>query len=173
MRSLFVFLFCLSVLPLLAQQNQTVKDRMDYFLFLEGEWEGIGYYTRQDGWVDTVYQHELAEYKLNRTILTIEGTGKNKSGELVFNAFATLYFNSQIKTYEMMAFKDDGAMTLAHIDTVSAGHFIWSFSPNSYAHIKYELELSEEGAWIEKGFFSSDKENWIPFFSMKLNKIEN
>ncbi|MCB0503285.1 MAG: hypothetical protein KDD32_11425 [Bacteroidetes bacterium] len=172
MRSLLIFLFYLGALSLLAQQNQTVKDRMNYFSFLEGEWEGIGYYTRQNGWVDTVYQHELAEYKLNRTILTIEGTGKNKSGELVFNAFATLYFDNQIKIYEMMAFKDDGAMTLAHIDTVSAGHFIWSFSSNSYAHIKYELELSEEGAWTEKGFFSSDKENWIPFFSMKLNKIE-
>ena len=107
MRSLLIFLFYLGALSLLAQQNQTVKDRMNYFSFLEGEWEGIGYYTRQNGWVDTVYQHELAEYKLNRTILTIEGTGKNKSGELVFNAFATLYFDNQIKIYEILEIKID------------------------------------------------------------------
>jgi len=145
-------------------------DSMMRFELMEGEWEGVAYHNNREGGVDTIYQHEFVQFNLNGTILNVEGTGRDGAGNLVFNAFATIFYDQVGAAYSMYAFRDNGQSTKADVAFTGPTAFSWSFSPNPYAHIKYEATVTET-TWQENGFYSRDGSNWTPIFNMTLNRV--
>lgn len=170
-RKLLVIAMLLSATTFLSAQMpaDTIIQKMKFFECMVGEWQGEAEISTREG-KDKITQHELVSFNLNGTILNVEGTGTNDKGEVVFNAFATIYYDQINNQFKMHAFKSDGQMTEALIEVLGPGEFIWSFSPSSAAHIKYTTQITDT-SWTENGHFSSDKENWFPFFNMALKKL--
>jgi hypothetical protein len=51
-----------------------------------GNWKGEATYMRGPGSEVSINQEEKIEYKLDGTVLLIEGTGRDVAGNIVFNA---------------------------------------------------------------------------------------
>jgi hypothetical protein len=154
----------------LSAQIETASniEKMRFFEKVEGEWEGVAFAMTPEGQIE-VKQHEKVEYKLNGTILTVEGTGRNEMNEIVFHAYGIMYYDAIENAFKIKAFKDNGQVTLAEVEIVKPGEFIWSFSPNPYTHIRYHTKF-DDTEWIETGEYSADKVKWVPIFSMSLTK---
>lgn len=156
-----------------AQSPDTVhRAFMKELAMLEGEWEGVATYRNRQGGVDTVYQHERVEFRLGGSILCVEGTGRDASGQVAFNAYGIIYYDLDEQGYRMHAFKHDGQQTLAALTLYDDGTgFTWRFSPHGYGEIKYETSVVD-GIWKESGAMTRDGgTTWFPFFAMELRRI--
>lgn len=170
---LAVFVFALTILTVNAQEGPEPDIKLPaIFHAMEGEWLGDAQMTNPDGTMTEVRQHELVQFKLKESLLLIEGTGKDNEGKVMFNAFATMFYDNAKEELRMFAWTDEGRFTEADINVLSDNEMEWSFSPGGTAQIKYSLTIEEGKKWIEKGAFSQDGENWFPFFSMHLDKVE-
>jgi hypothetical protein len=168
-RLMLMFALILSAHFLSAQMEvDSIIEKMRFFDKAVGEWEGNAIALTPEGKI-TLNQHEKVEFKLNGTILTVEGTGRNELGEITFNAFGILFFDTKENAFKIKAFRDNGQVTLADIEILAPGHFIWSFSPNPSTHIRYSTKFNDT-EWHETGEYSGDNKNWIPIFSMSLTK---
>ena len=155
-----------------AVESEPVSEKMKYFHFMEGQWEGLAQHSNRDGSKTLIHQHENIQIKLDGTLILAEGTGKDDEGTVVFNAVATIYYDQASDSFKMMAFRDNGQNTLADIEVKGDAHFIWSFSPGENTHIKYETRV-KDGVWSENGFFSRDGQNWMPTFAMEVKKVDH
>ena len=173
MKNLLLAILMLAFCQINAQEIEPAIhiEKMQYFSFMQGEWIGSGVYMKPDRTQESVNQHEKIEFKLGGSLLLIEGTGKDESGTIVFNAMANIFYDITQKKYKMYSFKNDGLSTEADIEIKGPQHLIWSFSPRDGAFVRYEIVV-KNSVWTEKGEFSTDKNTWIPFFSMDLTKVE-
>ena len=66
---------------------------MERLEFLVGEWEGDGWILDRTGRIE-IRQSEVVRYELDGTILLVEGTARERSGDeigaVMFNAFAVI-----------------------------------------------------------------------------------
>jgi len=102
--------------------------------------------------------------------LVINGLGKDKATDKkVFEAFGVVNEDRDGK-FQLNTYTLEGRHTLASIEPTEVGYDWWFDIPNR-GTIKYKIKLTES-TWIEDGSFSSDGNNWYPFFHMQLTKIK-
>lgn len=91
----------------------TATQKVQPFLFLEGDWQGAGWIQLGPGQRSEFTQTESVRRKLGGNLLTIEGLGVDKANpqRTVHNAFATVAFDAASKTFRMRAYRADGAYT--------------------------------------------------------------
>ena len=79
------------------------KTAMEKMKFLAGTWTGEAVISLGPDKQITVRQTEEVEYKLDGTVMLIEGTGRDDSGKVVFNAMAVVSFDQKSGTYRIRA----------------------------------------------------------------------
>jgi len=172
--TLLLFLF-LSQTAIAQKHGEETRKAMDRFSMIEGEWEGVALHYNREGDVDTIYQHEDVRMLLGGAILNIEGIGEDAEGKVVFNAFATIFYDAKTSEYGMSAYRGNGKKTDADLEFTGPESFMWSFSPNANnpnSIIRYEASVTDE-TWKEEGSFSRDKgKTWSKVFSMSLERVE-
>ncbi|MDX2033009.1 MAG: hypothetical protein SF339_20195 [Blastocatellia bacterium] len=137
--------------------------------FLVGEWKGEGWMELGPGNRKTFVQSESVQRKLGGTLLMIEGVGK--SGEtIVHNALALISFDAKSNGFVMRAYRADGNWIDPQI-SVAERSLLWGFKdPRFGVEIKYTINVTEAGQWVEIGEMSRDGKAWRQFFEMKLQR---
>lgn len=172
-----VLLILISFLGLNFAQAQgtapeNLKQEMKKLSYMTGKWSGEASMRQQNGTVLKVNQEENIQYKLDGTILLVEGTGRNAEGAIVFNAIAVISYNQYTKVFAMKSHVQDGNQTDAYFNIISENNFEWGFETPTKAKIKYTIVLNPQAkTWVEKGEYSPDGNTWYPFMDMNLKKV--
>ena len=165
--------FCILILSygLNAQMNPNKgkqQEALRKLLVMAGEWEGTAIMNRGPGNQMTLDQKELVQFKLDSTIILVEGRGFDTAGVMVFNAMAVISYDGTADKYIMKSYTDMGMETDANFEVTETG-FVWGFKVPQGGEVKYTAEMTET-TWVEKGAFSQDGENWFDFIELNLTR---
>lgn len=176
MKTLFVILIALAGVTISHAQGTASEEHlkeMKKLAYMEGKWSGEASMRQQNGTVLKVNQEENIQYKLDGTVLLVEGTGRSQDAgnAIVFNALAIVSYNPHTKTFSMKSHVLDGNQTDAYFKILSDNNFEWGFETPTKAKIKYTIVLDPQAnTWNEKGSYSPDGSMWYPFLEMNLKK---
>jgi hypothetical protein len=79
------------------------KEKMKKIAALAGQWEGEASVSTGPAPAMVITQKEDVQFKIDRTVLVIEGTG-TRDGSVVFNAYAVINFNVRSQAYELRSY---------------------------------------------------------------------
>lgn len=152
--------------------KEPVQTAMQDVSVMAGEWQGSSWTMTPDGSRKTAQMHETIEWKLDDTILLIEGLGKNKEGETAHHALGVLSFEPFSKSYKLNSHIAEGLSTAASFEVVTPNEkFMWGYEVPG-GKIRFTITISEDGThWHEKGEYSPDGTSWYPTMEMNLDKI--
>jgi hypothetical protein len=163
---------------LLAQPSSNLaKDKMQQFVFWEGQWKGEASTQMGPGPSKKSTVDETLQFKLDGTIMLIEGIGKSidpqtNQSHIVHHAMAILSFDQATNQYKFQTYLKDGRSTPALLKVIEENKYEWGFdTPNG--KIKYVIIIDPaKRTWHEVGEFSNDNAaTWIKFFEMNLKKV--
>jgi hypothetical protein len=177
-----LFLICsllmgLNVGSALAQQSETasenLKANMKKLAYFEGRWKGEAVTTERDGTKTKINQEENIQFKLDGTVLLIEGTGRNpESGKVVFNALALASYNEATQKFNFRSHVMSGQMTDAYFTVLAENKFEWGFDIPNGGKIRFDIVLDPvKKTWNEKGNYSPDGKVWYPYIELNLTKL--
>ena len=149
--------------------REPVQQAMSQLSVMNGVWVGEGTMMMPGGAKETSTVTETFTWKLDDTVLTVEGVGK-ADGEVVHHAFGVFSYDPMKREYKMASHLATGMSTLANFEVVEPNReFRWWFDDGRGGTIRYKIEIVD-GVWNEKGAYSPDGETWMPFFEMNLRK---
>jgi hypothetical protein len=124
------------------------------------------------GHQETFAQTEDVQFKLDGTVLQIEGIGRRPDNEIAFNALALINFDVVKGDYAMRSYLRDGRWTDAWFKVAGDNSFNWGYTlPRNSGQIRYTITLKDSGqTWHEIGEFSRDGTNWVKSFEMTLTR---
>jgi hypothetical protein len=122
------------------------KAAMQKLSFLAGNWSGDATVTLGPGKPIKVRQTEAVVYKLDGLVMLIEGTGRDESGKVVFNALATVSFDQATNTYRIRAYREGNYVETELKPT--ANGFEWGFKTGPVT-VRNRMTLDEKGRWME------------------------
>lgn len=168
MKRLALFILCAPLMFqfLKAQEIQTdpvLKTEMSKLDFMEGTWKGEGWMYGQDGQRHEFEQSESVQFKLDHTLLLIEGHGLAQ-GQVVHNALAAVTYDKELEEYAFVSWLANG-LSGKYTAKLIGDKFHWY--PNAYS--RYTLLINEQGQWYETGEMKRG-EQWVQFFEMTLDK---
>lgn len=131
--------------------------------FLVGEWQGSGWMMGQDRQRHEFDQTENIQFKLDNTLLLIEGLGTSQ-GQTIHNALAIVSFNTAENNYLFTSYLANGRKGEFKAE-LEDEKFTWFPRENT----RYVIEINDAGQWFEVGEFNRQG-NWYKFFEMTLNK---
>lgn len=178
MKALVIFMFMeLISIHVFGQPSEKVaKEKMEPFAHWIGHWQGESYTQMGPGQPKKSTVDEYLEYKLDSTVIFVEGIGKSVHGEsgnskITHHALAILSFDQKTNEYRFNAYLKDGRNTNALFTMLDENKYQWEFDVPS-GKIRYSITLHlPDKTWNEIGEFSSDHgATWIKFFEMKLKK---
>lgn len=152
-------------------------EEMKQLAFLVGTWKGTGTLSRGPNQSHDADVVETVQYKLQGSVLMIEGRGTTKladgSESVVHDALALVSFDKAKKQFVIRTYRAGGEMLEPEIE-VAPGKLVWSFDePRSQGRIRFTLTVGDEGNWKELGEYSpKGQENWFQFFEMNLKKVD-
>jgi hypothetical protein len=149
------------------------KEQLKKLEGLSGRWKGNGTVTRGPGQAETFAQTEDVQFRLDGTVLQIEGVGRRQSSdEIVFNALAVINFDIMKNEFAMKSYLRDGRSTDAWFKVVEDNKFAWGYAlPGNSGQIRYHITLNAAATtWQEIGEYSSDGTTWHKIFEMNLTK---
>ncbi len=149
------------------------KERLQKLEVLSGKWKGSGTVTMGPGHQETFNQTEDVRFKLDGTVLQIEGVGtRPANNEIAFNALALINYDVGKGEYAMRSYLRDGRWTDAWFKIENDNTFTWGYAiPGNAGQIRYTITLNDGGkTWSETGEYSSDGTNWYKVFEMNLTK---
>jgi hypothetical protein len=139
----------LIVLPARAQRPPDVvaqKAAMKRLSFLSGKWIGTASISLGERGEIKIQQTEEVTYKLDGLILQIEGTGRDESGKIVFNALAIVSYDQGRQSYRIHAW-NSGNFVESELRVVEKG-FEWGFEQGPVT-FRNQMKIDLEGRWSE------------------------
>lgn len=174
MKTMLIILLTFVGLRLASAQGtapEILKSEMQKLAYMVGTWKGEASMRQPNGSVLKVNQEEDIQFKLDGTILMVEGTGRNEESKIVFNALGIISYNPDTHSFGMKSHVMDGKQTDAYFTIHKENNFEWGFTIANNAKIRYFITLnSQENSWKEKGEYSPDGNSWYPFMEMNLIK---
>lgn len=133
-----------------------------------GSWSGNGWIRLPNGNTQTFNQKETIEYRLNNSIIHINGRGfDQKTNEKTFEALAIIYRDMD-GTLKMSSHTMEGKHVITNVEQNDNGYTWWFKTPNG-GKIVYEM-IIKDNTWTEKGSYSPDGSQSFPFMEMTLTK---
>jgi hypothetical protein len=178
MKPLMLVFFCVLFLHNTQAQTPALeisKQEMQKLAYMSGRWQGEATVRQGNTPPIKVLQEEDIQFKLDGTIMLIEGIGRKPEAPeaIVFNAMAVVSYNQYTKQYGLKTYTKEGNQADAYFKIVSDNHFEWGFETPTKAKIRYDIVLNpQDKTWIEKGEYSPDGNAWYPFIEIKLLKVE-
>lgn len=171
---LFTLILVLGARVCMAQDfTAEAIEKMKAFQFMEGNWEGTGWIVDQDGKKESLVKESVA-YETGGTIMVFRGKGyKPEGGEntLVHDALGVMYFDVMEKKYRLHSFINRGMNTIAEVELLDPGKFVWSFRAGPVNTIRYTLTYENE-IWTEVGEMVDASGAARVFFGMELRKAK-
>jgi hypothetical protein len=116
-------------------------------------------------------QTEVVQKKLDGTLITIDGDGRDKSNpdRSIHNAFAVFTYVPETKQYRFQPYLPGHQLDVS--PTVSDHSWTWGFDA-PYGKTRFTLDFAD-GSWHEIGEFSRDSgQTWAKNFEMTLTKAK-
>lgn len=170
MKNLISLAAALLLIPFMlpAQQIQTdqrTQRAIGELDFIVGEWKGSGWIMGRDGEKHNFVQTENVKYKLDSTVILIEGMGR--TGDVVtHNAMAVLSYNVEDQNYNFRSYLSTG-QDGSFSGEIKGDTFFWYPGED----MRYVLWINEDGQWQEKGEMNRVG-NWFQFMEMKLDRAD-
>jgi len=120
------------------------KAALEKLKFLEGKWKGEATITTAQGETIKIVQTEDVQYKLEGTVMLIEGTGRDAQGKIVFNALAVVSFEPATKIYRIRAWNNGNSVETEL--KVGKETFEWGFDMG-LAKVAHKMSSDEKGRW--------------------------
>lgn len=151
-----------------------VIEQMQKFRWMVGDWKGEAWYMGRDQTKIYITQKEHISTRLDSTIITIEGSGYEKStaseeAKNVFQAFGILTYDLTNSKFVLRAYKG-GSFIDSDLISNPDGSFSWRIDV-PYGMTRYTLRITADGKWNETGEFSQDGVSWINIFEMNLSRL--
>ena len=124
----------------------THKTAMQKLSFLVGNWRGDATLMGHEGKETKIIQTEQVEYRLDGSIMIIEGTGRNEAGRVLFNAFAVISYDAPTEKYRIRAWS--GGNFIETEFKVGDKIFEWGFNQGPAA-VVHRMSLDAKGKWSE------------------------
>ena len=166
MRLLSLFA-ALLLAPSALAQNGNASDPMAPFSFLVGTWEGGAWYMMPGGERHAVRQTEHVQSLLGGQVLLVQGTGRDETGAVVFEALGVLSQDAQTGQYYLDAW-NDGRYVRADVTPVDGG-YDWGFEAGGRT-IRYAMRLDDEGRWHEVGHMVMPDGQAFPFVELTVER---
>ncbi len=151
-----------------------VQEAMTKVAWMIGEWEGEGWRTRPDGEIERFKVLERIEPKLDGLILLIEGRGWSEPADGVriegHHAIGVFSYDAYARRYHFDAFVKEGYQTRSTPE-IGNNTYAWSHPAGPGAEMRYTVQLTEDGAWLETGDFCREEE-CRQTFEMRLKRVE-
>lgn len=172
--SVTIILFSLIWITTYSQENTETfmnqkLEAMNKLSFMTGSWEGTGWIQMGNGSKETFKVSETVQKKLRGLVYLIEGHGTT-GGDTTHNAIAIISWDAEKKEYSFESHTFDGRSADASA-VLEGKNFTWGFDIPGRGKIRYDLKITEDNKWNEKGFFSPDGDTWYPFMEMNLERI--
>ncbi len=159
--------------PALAQQQSPVqlqaaqRAKLEPLKKMDGAWRGQAWTILPSGEKVEFVQTERVGPMLDGTVKVIEGRGYDKDGNVVFNAFASLAYDSTKEAISMQSYAQGrvGSFTLVPTET----GYSWEI-PAGSATIRYVAELGD-GKWFEYGERIVPGRDPFRFIEMTLRRV--
>lgn len=150
------------------------KEQMKKLEVFAGKWQGEASIRMGPGPEQTINQQEDVQFRIDSTVLVIEGLGtRGPDNTVVFNALAVINFNAGAKGYSFRSFLKDGRSADAYFNILEDRKFEWGFdTPGNSGKVRYTITFDDPArTWHEVGEFSADGSTWMKFMEMRLNRI--
>lgn len=150
----------------LMERQRAALGRLDPMV---GSWAGSGWIATGPGQRREFTQTEQVERKLDGTLITIQGEGRDKTdpAKVVHSAFAILTYDPGKQQYRYLAFS--GGRSLDVVPEITAKGWRWGFDTPA-GRIRNTLDFSA-GEWREFGEISRDSgQTWHKNFDMVLKR---
>ena len=161
----FFLLTCLKFASAQSLETDSIsKTEISKLEFLIGNWEGSGWMMGQNG-KSEFNQTEVIKYKLDSTVIFIEGKG-TVQGRTIHNAMALVTYDKKENRFSFRSYLQNGQQGEFKAE-LSGNKFYWYPSES----VRYTIWLNKEDQWYEKGEYKNGG-NWIQFFEMTLNRTD-
>jgi hypothetical protein len=167
MKRILIFTFAIFLVKLSYSQSVEAdslsKAKISELEFMAGKWKGSGWMMGRDGQKSEFEQSEDIQFKLDSTMLLIEGLGTSQ-GKVVHNALALITYDKSEDKLVFRSYLQNG-QNGEFAAELTDGKLFWYPNPN----VRYIVGLNESGQWYETGEFKRG-ENWTRFFEMTLDR---
>jgi hypothetical protein len=172
-------IFAVSVAyPVFSLQDQISPDQlsaMKKLSFLVGEWKGTAWTMSPQGQKETITQTENVRWRLDGTVLMIEGLGIVKDPEtgkekVVHEALGIIDYDLTNKAYRFRTYTSAGRAADTEVELTGDLSFVWRIVTPNGLTIRYTIEINDSGQWFEVGEYSRDGQEWNQFFEMTLDR---
>jgi hypothetical protein len=157
-----------------GEANREAMKKLDY---LAGKWKGEATTSLGPKETKTITQTEDVQFKLNGTVLLVEGVGRGKlpgkdEEGVLFNALGVMSYDAQAKKYKVKAYRMEGQSVDADLTLTEKG-FVWGFKePQRGVEVRYTMNLTAKGEWHEVGEYTLDGKAWTKFIEMTLSRVK-
>ena len=151
--------------PTLSEAHREAMSKLD---FLAGKWKGAGWMMDQSGQRNEFQQTENIQFKLDESILMIEGEGTS-NGQTIHDALAIISYDPNEESYQFRSYLATGQNGDYKAELLSEKSLRWILD-TPRGKIRYTINIDEEGKWSEIGEFQMGPEKWFQFFAMDLVK---
>ena len=143
---LFLLTFVVNIIyAQIGKTDLVSQSRIAQLDFMAGKWEGSGWMIGQDRQRHEFEQTEDIRFKLDDTILLIEGKGIS-NGNVIHNALAIVSFDKEEDQYKFRSYLANGRKGEFKAELID-GKFYWYPMDN----MRYIIEINDQGNWYEKG----------------------
>jgi len=146
-----------------TETDSISKSKISQLEFMVGNWKGSGWMMGRDGTKSEFDQSELIQFKLDSTMVLIEGLGESQ-GMVVHNALAILTYNKAEDKLAFRSYMQNGQSGDFPAELID-GKLYWYPNPN----VRYIIWTNAYNQWYETGE-SKRGENWMQFFEMTLDR---
>jgi hypothetical protein len=146
-----------------TQTDQVSQAAIQTLEFLVGDWKGSGWIMGRDGERHPFDQTEKVQFKLDSTVILVEGLGKT-GGIVTHNALAVISFDKAEQNFSFRSYLSTG-LGGTFTGEVIEDSFYWY--PNE--NMRYIIRINEDGQWFEKGEMNRGGE-WFQFMEMILDR---
>ena len=168
-----ILILVITACQLFAQMpdfKKPVQEAMKNLSVIPGIWEGKGWQMDMNGEKKYSNVTEKLQWKLDSTVILLEGLGKKDDGTVVHNALAILTYDAANKKYTMNSYLSSGMSTSANFEVIKPNEsFKWWFEDGRGGTIRYTI-TTDGKKWKEVGEYSRDGNQWFNFFEMNLTK---
>src|SRR5688572_27445141 len=154
------------------------REKMKAFESWIGHWRGEGSMQQGPGEPKRSMVDEHIEFKLEGTIVLVEGTGKTtdpatKAETIVHHALGILSYDAGTSQYKFKSYLNNGRSADAWFTVTGVNKYQWGFDIPSGGKTRYSITIDPTAkTWIEIGEFSRDGNTWMKYFEMNLKKVD-
>ena len=143
------------------------REAMAPLAYMDGVWRGPAWTILPSGEKHSVTQTERIGPFLDGAVKVIEGRSYDAGGKVTFNAFGTISYNTEAKSYTMHSYALGSVGDFVLKPTADGN--VWEI-PAGPIRIRYRTVI-KDGTWREVGDRIEPGKEPVRFFEMNLKRV--